>query len=586
MNMAVDFEENSKTLGDYLAILQRRKKQMLLPAVIVLAISLLAALFWPPSYRATATILIAEQEIPQDLVRSTITSYANQQIQVISQRIMTLSNIMDIVNKYELLDERELKRTPRTEIIRDFQKSMKLNLVSAEVIDLRSGRPTEATIAFTLSFDHKNPKVAQKVANELVNLYMNENLKTRSEKTATTSSFLRNEADALRSRINELEEKVSQFKQRNEGALPELYQYNLSVIERSDAELRDATNRLGELDKRALELQANMTQISPYAPTEMPTGERVLGDHDRLKALRSEYRSKSALYSADHPDVIRLQREISTLERNLGGGLSSTEYAEQLQVEQNKLEHLRQTYTPDHPELIKQQRVVETLQREQNAAPRGVVGAPQADNAAYVLLQTQLKSAQSDREMLLRRSAELREKITRFEGYLAKAPDVEKSYTELMRDLQTSTMKFQEIKAKQLEAELAQNLETERKGERFELIEPPILPEEPVSPNRIAIVLIGLILAGIAAGGAAGAAELLDTSVRGARELADIVGSTPLAVVPYLFIDEEQKNTRHRHRGLLLALAGAFLLILLIVHLAVKPLDVLWYVVLRKLGLG
>lgn len=587
MNMASvapEFEEDSKSLADYLSVVKRRKKPMQITAGIVFVLALLAALFWPPTYRATATILIEEQEIPQDLVRSTITGFANQQIKVISQRVLTLSTILDISQKYGLWNEEEMRRMPKTEIVEKFQKRMKLDVVSAEVMDPRFGRPMEATIAFTLAFNHRNPAIAQKVTNELVNLYMNENLKNRTEKTATTSKFLKGEADELHKHMTEIEEKISAFKQANEGALPELYQYNLNVIERVDMELNESKSRLLELQKHKLELQSNMAQISPYSATDLPNGERALSDHDRLKALQSDYRNKSSLYSADHPDVIRLKREIDHLEQLLGTGTSDKDFFLQLKTEQEKLAALKQTYTPTHPEVLKQQRVVDALQQDKSTqvASRAV----HADSPAYVLMETQLRSTEAEIISLHTRIADLGEKVARFEGYLAKAPNVEKSYAELVRDLQTTNAKFQEIKAKQMEAELAQNLETERKGERYLLIEPPILPERPVSPNRVAIILIGIILAGIGAAATAAAAEMLDESVKGASELINLIGGTPLATIPYIAIAEEQKAVS---RGSKLGIAGifvAFVLALLAIHLFYKPLDVLWFVLLRKLGFG
>src|SRR5690606_10278614 len=182
---------------------------------------------------------IEQQEIPKDLVQSTVTSLANQQIQEITQRILTLKNIMDMVNKYNLYDEDELRTKPRTEIALEFQEAMTLDLISAEVIDPRSGRPSTATIAITLSFDHANPTSAQKVANELVNLYLNENLKSRTEKSLSASAFLREESAALAKQLRELEEQIATFKEENEGSLPELYQYNLSLIDRTERELLD-----------------------------------------------------------------------------------------------------------------------------------------------------------------------------------------------------------------------------------------------------------------------------------------------------------------------------------------------------------
>lgn len=587
MNMVstgVDQEEQTKSLAEYLQILKRRKRPMQIAAAITFGITLLAALLWPPTYRSSATILIEQQEIPQELVRSTITGFANQQIKVISQRIFTLANIMDIVQKYSLWTEAELKRFPRTEIMSKFQEKMNLDVISAEVMDPRFGHSTEATIAFTLSFDHRNPAIAQKVTNELVNLYMNENLKSRTEQSATTAAFLKNEAEALNAHIRGIEEKLSQFKQANEGALPELSQYNMNVIERSDAELNDARSRLAELQKRRLELQANLAQMSPYAATELPTGERALSNQDRLKALRSDFRNKSALYSADHPDVIRLQREIAHLEETLGVGTSSKDYASQLKTERDKLAQLKQTYTADHPEVAKQQLIVDNLQRN---APQTKIAVDdsQADNPAYVLLDTQLKGTESDIMTLTARAAELQSKITKFESYLSKAPNVEKMYAELTRELQTNTLKYQEIKAKQMEAELSQNLESERKGERYSLVEPPILPDDPVSPNRKAIFLIGLMLAALAAAVTAAAAELLDESVRGTAGLAMLVG-TPLGSIPYLMLAEEEVQKRSSYKWVYVGIVVSALIALLIFHFAVKPLDVLWFIVLRKLNIG
>lgn len=582
-SLAFDQEEQTKSIAEYLQIFKRRKRTMRMAAAITLGIAVLAALFWPPTYRSSATILIEEQEIPQELVRSTITGFANQQIKIISQRIFTLTNIMQIVEKYSLWDEDELKRMPRTEVMKEFQKKMNLEVISAEVMDPRFGRATEATIAFTLSFDHKNPSIAQKVANELVNLYMNENLKSRTEKSATTASFLRNEAEALNKQINDLQEKLSQFKQANEGALPELAQYNLSVVERSDAELNDARARLSELQKRRLELQANMAQISPYAATELPTGERALSNQDRLKALQSEFRNKSALYSADHPDVIRLQREVKHLEEALGGGSSNKDYAKQLKIEQDKLSELRQTYTADHPEALKQQRVVESLQSSRKTS--AVAEDFQADNPAYVLLQTQLRGAESDIATLTARISELQAKINKFETYMSQAPNVEKSYAELTLQLQTSTQKYQEIKAKQMEAELSQNLETERKGERYALVEPPILPDEPQSPNRIAILLIGIVLSGLIAAGSAAVAELLEDSVRGEAELTSLIAA-PLGSIPYLMLAEEEKQGNKNTKWILLGILASIVFALTVFHFAVKPLDVTWYIFLRKLGIA
>ena len=161
-----------KSLSDYLDALRRRRTAILLTAGGLFIVSVLIAFLLPPVYRSTATILIEEQEIPPDLVRSTITTYAWQRIQTISQRVMTRNNLMEIVNKYGLYPSKRGKETVE-ETIERMQKAIKLDPISVDVIDPRSGRPMPAMIAFTLAYDGEGAEVTQKVANENDTMYLN-----------------------------------------------------------------------------------------------------------------------------------------------------------------------------------------------------------------------------------------------------------------------------------------------------------------------------------------------------------------------------------------------------------------------------
>ena len=204
-------EEQTKDLKDYLVALRRRKKQILTTMGVLALASVLVALLLPPVYRSTATILIEEQEIPPELVRSTITSYADQRIQVNRQQVMTRANMMQIIEKYNLYPRQRLRETSE-EILERMRKDIKFNMVSADVIDRRSGQKTVAAIAFTLAYDGETATGAQQVANELTSLYLNENLKTRQQKSSETAIFLSEEANKLGEHISEIETKLSIYK--------------------------------------------------------------------------------------------------------------------------------------------------------------------------------------------------------------------------------------------------------------------------------------------------------------------------------------------------------------------------------------
>ena len=134
-------EEETKDLRDYFTAFRCRKKQVLTTVVILFLISMVVAAMLPSVYRSTATILIEQQEMPPDLVRSTISSYADQRIQVISQQVMTRANLMQIVDKYKLYIGYRRTHT-NEETLERLRKDIKLDIVKADVIDQRSGSKT------------------------------------------------------------------------------------------------------------------------------------------------------------------------------------------------------------------------------------------------------------------------------------------------------------------------------------------------------------------------------------------------------------------------------------------------------------
>ena len=150
---------------------------------------------------------------------------------------MTIGNIIGIVEEFELYTERELERITRTEIAEDFRRAVSIRPISAEVVDPRSGRPSLAIIAFSLSFDGEVPSKVQKITNEITTLYLDENLKDRTAQTKSTSDFLTAESDLLLEQLEGLDDKVAIFKEQNKGALPEQNQFNLSVVDRTELQI-------------------------------------------------------------------------------------------------------------------------------------------------------------------------------------------------------------------------------------------------------------------------------------------------------------------------------------------------------------
>jgi succinoglycan biosynthesis transport protein ExoP len=579
----LDGEENTRSIGDYINVIRRRKRVLAITAGAVMTIIILAAFLWPKTYRSQAIILIEQQDIPTDLVQTTITSYAQQRIEEIKQRIMTIGNIIGIVEEFELYTERELERITRTEIAEDFRSAVSIKPISAEVVDPRSGRPSLAIIAFSLSFYGEVPSKVQKITNEITTLYLDENLKDRNAQTKSTSDFLTAESDLLLEQLESLDDKVAIFKELNKGALPEQNQFNLSVVERTGMQINGLTYQLKELKKRKTQLEIDMAQLSPSAPTMLSNGQMVLGEADRLKAIQSQIRQYESAYHPDHPTLLRLRRELEALTGDDGLG-QKKDMAEQLKQERDALAALEGKYTEDHPKVLKSKRVIAGLEVRLSETVRDHAEV-MPDNPAYLVLRSQLNATNEDVRSGHENTKMLTEKLERYEGYLSRAPQIEKEYQSLLRDYQNTRMKYQEIRAKKMSADLAQSLESERKGERFTLIQPPELPIDPVSPNRTAMVFLAVIL-GLGAGlGVVVLLEAMSAAVYGAAEVTALTGIAPLAIIGYMETQEEEGHHNRKRILIVLGLICIGLLAMLLFHLFVKPLDVTWYILLRKFGI-
>lgn len=579
-------ELNTKTLDDYLSALRRRKGSLLGVVVVLLAATAGVAFGLPPVYRSTATILIEQQEIPAELVRSTITTFADQRIQVISQRVMTRSNLLDIVKKYNLYPD-DQKKEPSEVLIENMRKDIKMNTVSADVVDPRSGRPTLATIAFTVGYDNDSPMLAQKVANELVSLYLNENLKSREQSSNETSKFFNDETQKLSEQISALERQLAEFKEHNAGQLPELMQLNLQLMDRTGQEMTEVDRELRAAKERRIYLESQLAQLDPQSKLFSESGERILGAADRLRVLQAKYVAMAAAYGPDFPDLARMRKEIEALRKETGEVDTRAELELRLVKVRTDLALARDKYTPDHPDVKRLEREAVQLETASRAAP-GIVGmdaGPRPDNPAYIQLQAQLQAADAEWNSLQQKQSQLADKLAEYERRITRSPQVERKFHELTRDQDNAWAKYKDLKAKQMEAQLSQSLETERKGERFTLIEPPELPEKPLKPNRMAILFLGVMFSFAGGVGTVAVGESMDNTVRGARSLISLMKLPPLGTIPYIETEEDLRKRRRHLWWLGMTIIALLAAAIAAIHLFYKPLDVLWYLVLRRIGI-
>jgi polysaccharide chain length determinant protein (PEP-CTERM system associated) len=523
-------EPTGMTPAELLDVARRRKLSLVLPAVLVLLAGAAVAFLWPPVYKSTATILIEEQDVPTDFVMTTVTSFAEQRIQQINQRIMSFSRLLEVIQQHGLYPELRERYTTE-EIVEQMREDTALQPVSAEVIDRRTGRPTSATIAFTLSYQGKNPQKVQQVANVLVSLFLGENLKERVKQVEETSEFLESELGKLKEELASIEGRLAVFKQAHINELPELLTANTQILNNIERSLEANIQQLRSLKEREGYFQAQLSGLKPRSEKE-----EELTTRKRLEELKVQLVSMTQRLSEEHPDVKKARAEIAQLEEKAA------------------------------------------------AAGKGAGSGP-PDNPAYVTLAAQLASVRAESQAIQRQIERQNAEAVEIRRRIAATPKVEEEYGVLVASRNNTQTKVNDLTRKLMDSRVAHGMEKEQKGERFTLIDPPRLPEKPFKPNRLAIVLIGLVL-GIGAGvGFAALREVSDDAVHSAELLESATGVAVLTGIPAIVTAEDLARKRRRQWLWAGAVVLAAVASVAAVHFLVMDLDVFWARLARRMAL-
>jgi len=571
-------------ISDYFTIFRRRKWLMLLTGALVLGLAIAGAIFWPATYSSSATILIEEADVPNDLVKSTVSAFAEERLQAIQQRVITTQNLINIINRFNLYAV--ARQSQPISLIVDYMRTMiSLDIVSANATDPKSGRAIQAAIAFNLSFDGSDPKTTQQVANELVTLYLSENQRSREEQATGTTGFLASESQRLQANVQKFEADLGRFKAEHAGYLPEDLPINTQLLDRAQTQLLDITHQLRALRERRDLLQAQLSQTEARVQTKS-VGDDVASPGAQLALLQAQYVEMTSKYGPQYPDVLALKHQIDTMKAT---GVTTSLDLGTVSLEVQKLQAdflaAKQKYGPTHPNVISLGRQLNAAKGRLASAMTQTPSSVTAANPAYLQIQTQLASVNSEIEATAAQEQALTTKSAQIEDRIFKAPEVERVYVGLKRDYDTAVAKYLEVKGKEDEAELAKNLESERMGEKLSLIEPPLEPIAPIKPNRRLIVALGLFLA-LAGGVACGIFyDVIDGRIHGMRRLATLSGQMPFVIVPRI------RTIADRRKKMLTVISTTLLcctivaLILTALQLYVAPLDVLWTSLLNRFGI-
>jgi polysaccharide chain length determinant protein (PEP-CTERM system associated) len=460
---------------------RRRRIVALLVSAAVMASALSFALCLPDLYRATAIVLV-ERPISEAFVRPAVNGELDSRLHVIKQEILSRDRLTDLITRFDLYPELR-GRAPMDSVLDQMRRDIDIELNGPEQV---SGRKT--TVSFKLSFTGANDKTVAEVTNALAAFYVAQNANIRSEGATRTTEFLREQLNATRKQLDQHEREMRAYTSSHHGELPQQVDVNLAALERLNTQLR----LNGERQLKLLEDREKLTDgltITLDAATGKRTAVADTGP-DRIERMKHNLQLLETQYNSRYPDVVRLKAEIAIAEREREDGLL----------------------------------------REREANPQDPAQKAAAIPAA-ARLRT-LEGLEAEVERLKKDEATLRQAIANVEQRLEAVPEREQEFARLTRDQQASKGLYDSLLKKLDEAQLGENLETDRHGEQFRVLEDALPPSAPVAPNRPRLALLGLILAIAAGVGAVLAAEQFDETFHDVDDLRNFTKVPVLASIP------------------------------------------------------
>src|SRR6185369_137586 len=349
--------------------------------------------------------------------------------------------------------------------------------------------------------------------------------------------------------VQTLEKKLLDLRSKYNGSLPDQFSMNTQLLNQAQAQLMQNRSDLQILTDKNSYRQSQLGTISPYTP--MTANGRPATPQAQLMDLELQYSDLSARYGSKHPDVVRIKRQIEVLKKQLGGagnvGLDQAKYS----TLQSQLSDALQRYGEKHPDVQRLRRQLDELKAQMAAAPSQGFTAPQGppDNPMYMQLQNQLADADSQIRGINDRSTALEANVEELQKRILQTPTVEAEYNSLQSQHTVALQRYQSFKDKEADAEVAENMEQQSKGETFSVIEPPQYPDVPEKPNRRLLMAVGIFLTGMLAAAAMVAIDMLDPRIYEPKNLMHAFGEMPLATVPYIRTSDELRGRRLRMIG-------------------------------------
>ena len=505
---------------DYIDIVRRHKGWIFGPFLFTLVASVVGVYLYPDSYTSQAVVKIVPQQVPQNLVQAAINQQMSDRINSMAQTILSRSVLTNIIHSFGLYPK-ELSRMPIEDVIETMKKNIQIQPVAS------STGGTDHLPAFVVSYSYENRLLAQRVVQDLVSRFIDENIHNRSNATFMTTQFIKDQLDDAKKELNTAEDKVASFRIQNNGRLPDQVDSNM--------------RQLGALQSQATYLESKISTAN-QEKMQMESNMRILKDQqsnlkkDASQAAKSAPERKSEKVLDAEREVTNWENQLAVLRQHYKDGFPDVQNAvERLTVARKRLGEVqaeeaanRKAETPEGPAVN----------------PQSVREARELD-ANIRRFQSAIEARELDIQDSTKELKRVNDTVKSYQGRIETIPLGEKEYADLMRDRDLIKERFIDLSEKLSKAEIAQEMEGRKQGETLELLDPASLPTTPTEPKRPIVVSLGAALGLLLGIVIAGAREMKDTSL---KNLKDVRAYTQLAILGSVPLLENDFVVRRRRR--------------------------------------
>lgn len=506
---------------DYIDMMRRYRSWIIGPMFAGLVIATVIAFFWPDTYVSRATLRITPPSTT--IVPSEFGSQMTQRLNDMENEILSRTTLEGIIRTPTLeLYKREQSVKPMEDIVTEMRKDIDVRIIGSPMI---GGDGRSMASAFQIQFKYPDRVKAQRVVSDLVSRFTESNQRVVRTQHLANASVIDDILKADKAKLDELDQKISQFNAENQGKLPEDFGSNQQMLSMLTLQATQESNQI-QADREAR-----------------------LGLESQLKT----YLAQQELMQSRIDEVVTVPGSRATDFSNA----QLLQVVNELQKMDGQIAAMKNTLGENNPTMkeMRSQRNLtaakkEELERDQEKA-KAAAPAPSgpttthvtnpAVQAALVQIQgsidqtrTALQSKELDITQLTAALADTRAKIGMYQSRIDAGPRSGQIYSGLMREHQMMQEQYDQDQKKKNMTEQAATVDDHKAGDNLDVLDPPSTPEQPVEPKRQLYAAVGTAIGLMVGIMLAGAKEVKNTSLKNLKDVRAYTNMPVLSSIPLL----------------------------------------------------